>query len=101
MEDLSYLIVQDPRRDHDVPHAEAQLVFMTNQGAPLSLNLQTRIGGFFGGDRISLTPTIRARVGETFTTELTYDRNDIDLPGGHFVTNLARARVSYSFSTRA
>ena len=81
-------------------HAEAQLVFMTNQGAPVSLNLQTRIGGLFGGNRVMLGPTVKARIGETFTTELAYERNDVDLPGGRFVTNLARARISYSFTTR-
>lgn len=81
-------------------HAEAQLVFMTNQGAPLSLNMQTTIGGFFGGDRVSLSPTIRARLGETFTTEVAYQRNDVDLPWGSFVTNLIRTRVSYAFNTR-
>ena len=38
-------------------HKEAQLVLMTNQGAPVSLNMQTFIGGFFGGDRVTLNPT--------------------------------------------
>jgi Domain of unknown function (DUF5916) len=81
-------------------HAEAQLVLMTNQGAPLSLNLQTFIGGFFGGDRVTLNPTVRARFGETLTTELAYQRNDVNLPWGDFVTNLVRTRVSYSFDPR-
>jgi Domain of unknown function (DUF5916) len=78
---------------------ETQLVFMTNQGAPVSLNVQSTIGGFFGGDRVSLTPTLRARVGEAFTTELAYQLNEVDLPWGDFTTNLIRARVSYSFNT--
>jgi hypothetical protein len=82
-------------------NAEAQLVFTTNQGAPLSLNVQSNIGGFFGGDRVTLSPTVRARLGETFTTELAYVRNDVRLPEGDFTTNLARLRVSYSFTTRA
>ncbi len=81
-------------------HAEAQLVLMTNQGAPVSLNLQTFIGGFFGGDRVTLNPTLRMRLGETFSTELSYQRNDVDLPWGEFVTNLVRTRVSYSFNPR-
>jgi Domain of unknown function (DUF5916) len=81
-------------------HAEAQLVFMTNQSAPLSLNLQSFIGGFFGGDRVTLNPTVRARLGETLTTEIAYQRNDVDLPGGNFTTNLVRTRVSYSFNPR-
>jgi hypothetical protein len=82
-------------------HTEAQLVFMTNQGAPVSLNLETRIGGFFGGDRISLNPTVRMRAGETLTAEVAYQRNDVDLPWGEFSTNLLRTRLSYSFTTRA
>jgi hypothetical protein len=82
-------------------HGEAQLVLMTNQGAPVSLDLQTVIGGFFGGDRVRLSPTLRMRAGETLTTEVAYERNDVTLPGGAFVTNLVRARVSYSFTTRA
>jgi Domain of unknown function (DUF5916) len=81
-------------------NAEAQLVLMTNQGAPVSLNLQTFIGGFFDGSRVTLNPTLRARFGETLTTEVSYQRNDVDLAGGDFVTNLVRTRVSYSFNTR-
>jgi Domain of unknown function (DUF5916) len=81
-------------------HAEAQLVLMTNQGAPLSLNLQTFIGGFFGGDRVTLNPTVRMRAGETLSAEVSYQRNDVDLPEGDFVTNLVRTRVSYSFNPR-
>ena len=73
---------------------------MTNQGAPVSLNLQTFIGGFFGGDRVTLNPTLRMRLGETFSTEVSYQRNDVDLPWGDFVTNLVRTRVSYSFNPR-
>ncbi len=79
---------------------EAQLVFMTNQGAPVSINVQTIFGGFFGGDRVSVSPTLRMRSGDAFTTELAYQRNDVDLPWGAFTTNLLRARVSYSFTTR-
>jgi hypothetical protein len=83
------------------PHAEAQLVFRTNLGAPLSLDMQTIFGGFFGGNRVSFSPTVRARFGDALTTELAYQRNDIDLPAGSFVTNLVRTRISYSFTTRA
>jgi hypothetical protein len=81
-------------------HAEAQLVFTTNEGAPVSLNVESRIGGFFGGDRVSLNPTLAMRAGETLTAEVAYQRNDVDLPAGSFSTNLVRTRVSYSFNTR-
>ena len=81
-------------------HAEAQLVAMSNQGAPFSVSMRATIGGFFGGDRIALNPTIRFRAGDALTTEINYSRNDINLPWGEFVTNLVRTRVSYSFSPR-
>ena len=81
-------------------NAEAQLVLMTNQGAPLSLNLQTFFGGFFDGDRVTLNPTVRLRAGETLSAEFAYQRNDVNLPAGEFTTNLVRTRVSYSFNPR-
>ena len=81
-------------------HAEAQLVAMSNQGAAISVSMRATIGGFFGGDRVALNPTVRFRAGDALTTELNYQRNDIDLPWGEFVTNLVRTRVSYSFSPR-
>lgn len=81
-------------------HAEAQLVAMSNQGAPVSVSMRVTIGGFFGGDRVALNPTVRFRAGDALTTEVNYQRNDITLPGGHFITNLARTRVSYSFTPR-
>jgi len=81
-------------------NAEAQLVYMTNQGAPLSFNFMTFIGGFFSGDRVTLNPTVRVRPSETFQMEVAYSRNNVNLPQGDFDTNLLRTRVSYSFNTR-
>jgi Domain of unknown function (DUF5916) len=81
-------------------HSEAQLNVMSNQGAPVSMSMMAVIGGFFGGDRVTLTPTVRMRAGETFSTEVSYQRNDVDLPWGEFTTNLVRTRVSYSFDPR-
>ena len=81
-------------------HKEAQIAGNTNLGAPISFNINTIIGGLFGGDRITLTPSIAARVGETFNAIVEWSYNDLNLPSGHFTTNLARLRVSYSFTTR-
>ena len=81
-------------------HQEAQLVAYTNEGAWLSFRLESTIGGFFGGDRVRLTPSTRLRLGDAFNAEMSLDRNDIELPWGDFVTNLARARVAYSFTPR-
>ena len=81
-------------------NAEAQLVYMSNQGAPLSVNLQTFIGGFFSGNRVTFNPTVRVRPSEIFQMEVAYSRNDVNLPQGDFNTNLWRTRASYSFNTR-
>jgi hypothetical protein len=81
-------------------HREAQIVAMSNQGAPFSVSMRVTAGGFFGGDRLALTPTVRMRAGDALTAQVDYQRNDIDLPWGSFVTNLVRTRVSYSFSPR-
>jgi hypothetical protein len=79
-------------------HAETQLVFFTNQGAPISLNTQVVAGGFFGGRRVTFAPTLRFRASDAFNADVRWTRNDINLPGGDFVTNLISSRVSYSFT---
>jgi hypothetical protein len=81
-------------------HNEIQLSAFTNQGAPVSFRLESRIGGFFGGDRVELESRLNFRTGEKFNTEIAWTWNDIDLPGGSFETNLGRARVSYSFTPK-
>ena len=81
-------------------HKEAQIAGNTNLGAPVSANINTIIGGLFGGDRVTITPSIAARVGETFNAAFEWSYNDLRLPGGDFTTNLARVRLSYSFTTR-
>lgn len=89
-----------PAGEYD--HEEAQLQLITNQGAPLSLNVVAYVGGFFGGDRVNVAPTLRYRMGEAFTSELTWNYNDVDLPvpGGDFDVNVARLRLSYSFTPK-
>jgi hypothetical protein len=83
-------------------HAETNIYFHTNQAAPLSISLRTKVGGRFGGDRFSLTPTLKYRIGETFSSEFSYNYNEFDLPvpGGDFTANLARLRLTYSFTPK-
>jgi hypothetical protein len=81
-------------------HREAQLVAFTNQGAPVSARTRVTFGGFFGGSRMNVSPELRFRFSETFNTDVSWSRNDIDLPWGAFVTNLISTRTSYSFTPR-
>jgi hypothetical protein len=84
----------------DYKNAEIQPVLMTNQALPVSFSFQSNFGGFFSGSRKSISPTLRMRGGQVLTAELAYQRNDVDLPQGDFITNLVRLRVSYSFTPR-
>ena len=83
-------------------HSEVQLVYFTDESKPFSFSLRTNIGGRFGGDRTSISPTLRYRIGEKFRGELSVRYNDFDLPvpNGDFTANLARLRLSYSFTPK-
>jgi len=83
-------------------HEEVQLVFFTNQSQPLSFNTRVVAGGRFGGDRLTLEPVVRYRIGERFRSELSVSYNDFDLPvpSGEFSVNLTRLRLSYSFTPK-
>ncbi len=65
----------------------------------ISGSLAVNIGGFLSGSQVSLAPTLNIRQGGRLTSSLRWTRNDIDLPEGAFVTNLASARMTYNFST--
>ena len=79
-------------------HEELQLVARTDESAPLSFGLTTRIGGRFGGDRVTIEPKLNYRIGEKFTSELTWSYNDFELPGGDFIVNVGKFRATYSFT---
>ena len=81
-------------------HREAQIVFNTNEGARLSGRIRLTAGGFFGGERLALAPGVRLRLGDTFSSDFSVARNEIDLPWGRFHTTLGRTRLSYSFTPR-
>ncbi len=82
--------------------SQANLVFETDEGKPLSFSTTWKSGGFFGGDRDNVNTTVAFRWGERFSSALTWDYNDIDLPvaNGEFEVNVARLRLSYSFTPK-
>ena len=64
--------------------------------------MHTIIGGKFGGDRVNLSPSIEYRIGDKFTTSLSlnYSNFDLPVPGGDFSVMLTRFRLSYSFTPK-
>lgn len=81
-------------------HHETQLSYESNRGAAVSVGMRATIGGFFGGNRATVGPTLNVRTGDTFNASLAWSRNDVDLPGGHFIANLTSAQLAYNFSPR-
>ena len=55
--------------------------------------------GFFDGNRIDTSLTLGTRLTEQFSAEARYSRNDVDLPGGDFVTSVTSFRIDYAMST--
>lgn len=82
--------------------SEVGLSFNTNESAPLSAGFRANIGGKFGGDRMILSPWVQYRAGDKFSSSLSVNYNDYELPvtGGDFSVMLARLRLSYSFTPK-
>jgi hypothetical protein len=81
-------------------NAEFQAVAVTTKASPVSLSAEVRAGGFFDGSRVSVETELRGRVGNALNGYLDWSRNDVSLSAGRFVTNLLRARVSWSLTPR-
>lgn len=81
-------------------NAEAQIVARSNEGAPLSIDTRFIAGGFFNGDRFTFEAELKGRIGDWFQASVEYERNDVNLPTGDFITNLVVTRLSYSFTPR-
>ena len=95
----------------DYDHAESQRVFMSDRRKPLYFSVTSKIGGFYGGDRNAVETKVNYRWGDAFTSALTWSHNDIELPAfaavgdapasvGDFKVNVARLRMSYSFTPK-
>ena len=79
---------------------EGQVVLISPQAKPVSINMTTTIGGYYGGRRVAIAPAIRFRSGEKLSGTFNINYNRVNLPQGKFEANLFRLRASYSFSPR-
>jgi hypothetical protein len=83
-------------------HGDLQLVYFSDESKPFSFGVNAVIGGRFGGDRAFVEPHVNYRIGERFRSTFSFSFNDFDLPvpDGRFTANLARLRLSYSFTPK-
>ncbi len=79
---------------------EFSLFASTDRSAAIRTGLGLNAGGFFGGERLGLSPYVAYRPNEAFEATVSWNYNDIELPGGDFDVALTNLRVSYSFSPR-
>ncbi len=94
------------RPDIEIPlgaytNVEWQVSARTTGRRRLSGNASFTRGGFWTGDRTVLEGGLTARPTPGWAFTASYERNDVDLPEGTFVTNLARLAGSWDVSPRA
>lgn len=82
----------------DYEEAEVSVTMNTNRNAPLSFAMSVTRGGFFGGDRLAVSPAITWRHNDAFSTSLSWRYNDVSLPSGGFDVALTTFRMNYSFT---
>ncbi len=81
-------------------HREVQLVYRTNDSKKISYSGRTVFGGYFGGDRISNSGTLKIRLGDKFVSSFNLNHNALNLPNGDVTAIISGARLSYSFNPR-
>jgi hypothetical protein len=79
---------------------EGVLRYNTDASAMWSLSGVVTVGGFFSGHRKSFEATLTNRIGTTWTGELRFNYDDVDLMEGSFENVVAGARLAYSFTPR-
>jgi hypothetical protein len=71
----------------------------TNTSRRIFGNARALIGPFYTGYKHTYTLGGTLRLSNHLNTSLSYTHNNINLPEGHFKTNLLNTRVNYAFST--
>ncbi len=79
-------------------HPELDWRLDSDLSRALSVASFWRIGGFFTGNQRTFGVALAARRGAKLNVSVRWDRSDINLPEGEFVTHLIQGRVNYSFT---
>jgi hypothetical protein len=75
--------------------------YLHNPSAAVSGTMRWRKGGFYDGDFNGVELDVNTRVGSRFVGGIGWTRQNIDLPGGSFHTDLIPVKLSYAFTTLA
>ena len=80
---------------------ELMLTYNTNPARRFYERFTWQPSEFYGGTRQTVSAAAGVRASSHLSTELQYSRNDVTLPYGAFLANLAILRVDYAISPRA
>ena len=72
--------------------------FNSNPARRVYGNVSYSPRGFFDGTRRDTNLTLGTRLTDQLSAEARYSRNDVDLPGGDFVTSVTSFRIDYAMS---
>jgi hypothetical protein len=106
--DDTYELLTEPFEIHDgvvIPvgeydYAEGRVSYQSNNSARVSGNIELGSGSFWSGNAKAVGGGLRVRFDEHVAVSGSFERNDIDLPEGAFVTHLASMNVDCSFTPR-
>jgi hypothetical protein len=84
----------------DYAFDESKIWYTSDRSRFLSGDIEWLWADFYSGKRKELTMDLIFRPNYRLSTSINYERNDIDLPEGSFVTDLLGYRVDYSFNPR-
>jgi len=80
---------------------ELILTYNTNPAKRFYERFTWQPAEFYGGTRRTVTGAVGVRATSHLSSELQFSRNDVKLPYGDFLTNLAIARVDFAVTPRA
>ncbi|MBI3399901.1 MAG: carbohydrate binding family 9 domain-containing protein [Acidobacteria bacterium] len=80
---------------------ELDLTYNTNPAKRFYERFTWQPMEFYGGTRQTVSAAVGVRASSHLSSELQFSRNDVTLPYGAFLTNLAILRVDYAISPRA
>lgn len=75
--------------------------YFHNPSARVTATIRARVGRYYDGDFNAIEINSDYRISERMIASLGWTRQDIDLPGGSFVTHLVPIKGSYAFTTLA
>jgi hypothetical protein len=96
---LAFAIAPDiiiPADEYDF--TDIGLAFSSNNSRRLAIDGYVLMGNYYGGDRVSSSVNLGWRPSRHLRTDTTWVRDELNLPGGRFESNVIRQRLGISFT---